>query len=68
MHDVSGQPAERRLLKGSLDLEADPDRLQDVLGLVPLRPIEVNLIGLTSSSLDDEDGEAWWKDWPARKS
>ena len=24
MHDVSGQPAERRLLKGSLDLEADP--------------------------------------------
>lgn len=38
----------------------------DVFGLVPLRPIEVNLIGLAASSLDDEDGEAWWKDWPAQ--
>ena len=38
----------------------------DIFGLVPLRPIEVNLIGLAASSLDDEDGEAWWKDWPAQ--
>ena len=38
----------------------------DVFGLVPPRPIEVNLIGLTASSLDDENGTAWHKDWPAQ--